>query len=559
MTQCHMTLREQVMIVNCRFFLSFLACIAVLSSSSEVIFAGAPLHEEPEVALSSMVTALREAMSKRVHDIDHVDRIITEYAKLKQRTGIDLATRKQMNLWLRRNCYYLGSKQYNHNLLFKAIPKLSNDIKFRRAFKQFVAKLVQREQVPHASQKEPGSKQKRIAILYSGCYGGGHRAPATALQQNFEKNGHAAQLIDIDVFINHYSPRVQGYTRSQIYPEIFQKEGNVEKARRITKLINEQHKPERRKYLWALKNVLADYQPDHIFAVAHHRPELSYLSYQLGVPMTYVHTDYHFNKHLLPIITEQAKLPKQLVKFSALTREPCFLKNLHDHLKVKNGKLPPAIQKQIMRLDFPVRDSFVPINEKEIKELRATYMIPEKAVVCKLAVGQNPFKEEIRRTIMRLVSEEKEFQRPIYLFVICGSNTELKIWLEKCVHEVLKKTKNLFIDIRGFLDEKEMAKIDQIATVWITKPGGSTCAELVQMRKQMLYVFAPHHVWEHGNALYLQCLGLASPLSSNRPIHEQVKSRLYYYEQVKKTPPKLTSWKKQSLYILDHCSREWDR
>lgn len=502
------------------------------------------------MATTTDMPLLRAEMAKKLNDIERVDLLLHEYKKLAHQAEFSDKTRILFKKWLLDKSYFLGSSYYDHDLIYEKMPELAKDKKFQYAYKHFVLNIHTQLSIPQASDR-PKIK-KNITILFNGSAGGGHKSPATALAQFFEKNGHNVQFIDIDTLIDRYSPRVKGYTRTELYSEVFQKEGDARKARLLRLSIDAQHKPEKRRYMADLKEMIYDFQADHIFAVAHHRPELSYVSYQLDVPMTYVHTDHVFNKHLLALVMEQTKLKKILIHFTALTADRIFLKTIYDAFAIKTKDLPLAIQRQLVRLDFPVRTSFFAATQKRINELREELKIPKDAVVCKLAMGQSGFATEMKDILKHLMEEQgKMGDKSLYVFVICGTNVPLKNALEKFVLKHLKKDSPIHIDIRGFMNEKEMSQIDQVSTVWITKPGGSTSAELVETQKQMLYVFAPHHYWEKTNADYLKKLHLAEPLSLEKSLVHQIKRRIEQYKKMNFSKLPHTQWQNQATHIIN--------
>ncbi|MDB6081950.1 MAG: hypothetical protein JWO53_1222 [Chlamydiia bacterium] len=489
---------------------------------------------------------IRIEMARKINDIERVNGILKAYTKLWNQVRL---TQKEWDLfeqWMCEKLYFLGSKYYNHDLVYIKLPSLTKNRQFKAAYKQFIASIASQ---PIASLTN-GNK-KNITILYNGSAGGGHKAPAVALCQHFEKNGHVVQLIDVDTYINRRSPKVEGLTRAQIYGEIFQKQGNPRKAHKLRLKIEARHIPKNRKFMADLKKEIVNFSADHIFAVAHHHPEYSYLSFQLGVPMTFVHTDHIFNKSLVPLVKEQMKLEKHLLNFTALSNYKSFYKNIYEALRLSRKELPSSIRKQMARLDFPVRPSFHPVTNEKMQQIREAFEIPSDAIVCKVAMGQNGVTREIQKLIKRMVEEERMLTQPLYVFVVCGKNAELKNMLEAFVKKHVKKNSFIRIDIRGFLHEQEMAQIDQISNVWITKPGGSTSAELVQTQKQMLYVYAPTHSWEQTNAEYLKKLKLAEALSTDKSIIKQIKKRNEAYTRVNPNTLPGAAWQEQALRIVN--------
>ncbi|HXF28397.1 MAG TPA: hypothetical protein VN457_00985, partial [Chlamydiales bacterium] len=167
------------------------------------------------------------------------------------------------------------------------------------------------------------------------------------------------------------------------------------------------------------------------------------------------------------------------------------------------------------------------------------------------AIGQNAPSKEILKIIIRLANEEKTFRQPIYLFVICGKNEELRTVLERSVRKKVASMPKLMVHLCGFLEEKEMAQIDRISSVWITKPGGATCAELIETEKQMLYLFAEHHPWEIPNTLYLKKLRLAEELSNKKSLYKQVCERFHLAKHINSKKLPHSQWKDQVDSILN--------
>ncbi len=480
-------------------------------------------------SLKKHISDLRVQMATQVPDIERVDAMLVPYKKLISKLSLSNQTRKSIAAWMCRNNIFLGSKYYDHNRLYKAVPHLSRNATFRKAYKTFVSQIS----VP-AKNYKASNDDARIAILFTGCYGGGHKAPATAISTYFEKQGYQVKLIDVDEVADRYSPVVEGYTRAQIYQEVYQKEGNIKKAHRLREKMKDLQTIESNRYIKDLKDMLVDFRATHIFTVAHHRPELGYLSYQLGLPMLFVHTDYIFHKKLVPILKEQERLKNPLIKFTVLANNRSFFKNAEKMLDIKMQKFSPQIKRQLVKCGFPVRQSFAPVKASEMHHLRRALNIPVDAVVCKLAMGQNALVQEIQTVLQRLKKEKIQAHQEVHVFVICGKNDHLKAHLEEqlAADSMNNRKANLHIHVMGFLNEQNMAKIDQASDVWISKPGGSTCGELLRTQKQLLYVLNSNHPWEASNAEYLERLHLASELSENRPIVNQMYKRIREHEKI---------------------------
>ena len=482
-------------------------------------------------SMQAEVKPLRERLAQRLPDIERVDHIVGEYNTLRSKVELDDTTTKAIEDWLCTKCLFLGSKFYDHSLLYHKLPSRKSNSTFERKFKKFSDNITFDDYA--GLPKEAAETAKKITILFTGAYGGGHKAPAIALNNYLTEKGYAVQFIDVDEVENRYSPQINGYTKADIYAEVYQKQNDPEKAQKLTRMLNKAQKIEDKKFLGDIRNSVKEFQPDHIFAVAHHKPKLAYISYSLGVPMTYVHTDHGFNNMLLPILYEQERLEHPLIQFGMLAQDQYY------------GAVE-SIVRQLVRLDFPVRASFKPISRKARHKLRDALNIPRNAYVVKLAMGQNGLAKDMTNILSRMKKEQKKLKRQLHVFAVCGKNEMLKNALEKFARGKGK----VRVHILGFLDEKEMAAVDRASDLWITKPGGSTSAELVQTQKQMLYEINKTHPWEQNNADYLESLGLAKKLSKKTSIIRQIQSRIKKHSFINTKNLPLSQWQSQVDSII---------
>lgn len=480
----------------------------------------------------SKITDLRESLAQKLPDIEQVDRIVSEYTVLKQRAKLDEKAANILKEWLVAKSLFIGSAYYDHNLLFKKASKLAHNDKFKRHYKKFVDAITTDDSSTWS--QDQLATTKKVTILFTGAYGGGHKAPAMALNKYLTEKGHTVQLIDVDEVENRYSPQIDGYTKADIYAEVYQKQNDPEKAKELTRLINEAQRVEDKKYLTDIRQSLTEFKPDHILAVAHHKPKLSYLSYKLGIPMTYIHTDHGFNKTLLPILYEQQNIDYPLITFAMLDSKDSVYKK------------SPSIVRQLVRVDFPVRASFVPTSKQEQLKLKKELNVPRGAIVIKLAMGQNGLANDMKRILNRLIRERSKLKTELHVFAICGKNEALKNDLARYA----KKKGKVRVHVMGFLDEQEMARIDRASDVWITKPGGSTSSELLETQKQMLYEINPAHPWEQNNADFLKSFGLAKKLAPKKAFVKQILGRIKADKKVKKKRLPRSSWQAQIDELL---------
>lgn len=493
---------------------------------------------------------VRIELAKKLNDIDRIDEIVYDYATIVKGKIPNVEDQKVFEQWMQGIAYFLGSPHYDHQLFFKhlsAHPFFSTDKNFKTAFRNFTKK-IQGIATPLQRTLNTSKKVKNIAILYPGSGGGGHKAPAQAMAKSLEAQGYKVKLLDVDEFERPYDPKIGGLTRGEIYSKIYQQAGDLPKAFQMWNEGNDAQPLKDRKYMRDLTNTLRDFNTNHLFVVAHHQPEHASLAYQLGVPTTYVHTDNEFHNNLLELNLNQQELAKPLVSFTSLSNEADF----HHYLVEREGKqhyneLSPKVREQMVRLDFPVRDSFTKVTKVEKNEIRHTLNIDPNATVVKVAMGANGIGSDIKMILNKIKEEAHLSQKPLHVLVVCGANKALKEELDAENNQ----HGNAKFEILGFLNEKEMSNFDKASDVWITKPGGSTSAEALAMRKQMLYLPNDHHLWELTNAHRLEKENLAEEFKPWESIIGQINKRAVIGEEVEFAPTNAERWTDQLANIVN--------
>ena len=505
-----------------------------------------------QVVQRSDLPEIRSELAKRLNDIDRVDQIVYAYATILKDKIPDSNHQKLFEQWMTGIAYFLGSQYYDHNLFFwhqQANHLFSTNAEFKAAFQTF-ATTIQQQTTPLHKTLNTAQKVKNIAILYPGTGGGGHKAPANAMAKSLEKLGHKVTLLDTDEFEKPYDPKIGGLSRGEIFTKVYQQQGDKDKAFQMWNEGNEKQPIKDRRYMRDLSKALRDFDTDHMFVVAHHQPENASLAYQLGIPTTYVHTDNEFHHNLKELSLNQQELKKPLISFTSLSNDSDFFHYLLDHEgKQHYNQLSDPLKKQMVPLDFPVRESFQPVTKQEKMDIRETLGIAKEATVVKLAMGANGIPKDIKEIMGRIKEEAKGTANPLHVLVVCGANAELKQELDQMIAQD-GNTGPVKFQILGFLNEQEMAQYDKASDVWITKPGGSTSAEANQMRKQMLYVVNPHHLWELTNARRLEKQNLAEELDNNVSILSQINKRAAIGEYVEYSNSMRESWSDQLARIV---------
>src|SRR5262249_31523381 len=129
----------------------------------------------------------RKRIAERLPDIERVDILIDEYKKLMRQVKLSNKTSIALQKWLSDKVVFLGSKFYDHERIFERLPHLSKNNEFLAAYKRFVTNISYAPPALH--QDSIPRINKNITILFTGCYGGGHKAPALALGKHFEAKG----------------------------------------------------------------------------------------------------------------------------------------------------------------------------------------------------------------------------------------------------------------------------------------------------------------------------------------------------------------------------------
>lgn len=496
------------------------------------------------LASSEEEEAFRQRLARTLQDIDRVEIIFKEYKNLMARAYFSETMRQDFESWVTEKSIFIGSRFYNHDLLYHEHPHLKAHGEFQKVYEQFVRAITPSAYTP---------LEDRYTVLFTGQAGGGHTAPAHALSAHLQRVGKKVQLIDIDLLESSYMPKVDGFSLAELYKEVFQRQQNPALCSQLVRRMEHKQPITSKRYLGAAKEMIARFQTAHIFSVAHHRRELGYLSYQLGIPMTIVHTDYVFQKRLMPLIEEQMQRgATRLIHFTAPTEQFVFFKDLLEDLDVDERRVPSVLH-QFQRLDLPVRDAFTSPSEGEIIAIRTKLNIAKDALTCKIAMGQSGITALIQSLVEKFSKEVDATTPKVHLFVICGQNEELKKALQQSSvlrEQIRKHGTRLTVDIRGFLHEEEMAEIDKVSEVWITKPGGSTCAELISTGKTMLYVLQSDHPWEAANAKYLEKLKVAKKLSTKRSIIQQVQEKIAENKNKNHAQVQRAHWKDQVNKII---------
>ena len=500
--------------------------------------------------ISSHNDKLECKLAEELDDIGRARLLMKAYTKNIQNT-LSKSDRKIFEKYLIKYSPYLGSHKFNNGVMFGDLKWFNKATFGKRRFKEkFDAFILDLRNSTNRQLPEPAQNTaKKIAILYTGLGGGGHKAPAMAIQAQLKAKGYNVEMVDTDEIGLNYEPKVFGRGFEDIWTEFYQKKGMPKFAQFLWKMHKSLYHPECRKTNQIVRERLEKFNPDLIFTVAHHKPKLAALAYTLNKKMIYVHTDNLFSGQLLGLAQTQAHCGAPLVKFTKPTTAPSdYFENLerpqpiyggyprgegpsrftsqgvptvhptypeeresknnlhrhtHHHSKdvkyVRTKRKPPiTIRQQLLDLQIPVRPDFQPVTRAEQDGIKRELGIEPSTKVCMVMMGNNGVEGEARNILQKLYAERREAREKLHVFFICGRNKPFADELNRKLREQSFDGTNIKVEVKEFLEAPQMAKVAKSADVWIAKFGGSTSAEALAMRKQVLTVSILNHEWKIG-------------------------------------------------------------
>jgi len=471
--------------------------------------------------------SLENKLAEKLDDINRARTLVGFYNKIQKTLSSD--DQHLFENWLFKYCQVLSRIVAKEERLLEEL----NSPAFQEAsFKSQIIEFLK------GIDKELPVQQgaKRIAILYTGLGGGGHKAPATAIKEKLIQEKYTVEMIDTDEVEKEFEPKIFGRGHEDIWTEFYQRKGQPALANLMWKLHHFLYHPEWRKTTQVVRNKLAAFNPDLIFSVADHKPQFASLAYSLNKKMIFVHTDNKFTSKLKEIAQTQSIFKNALVKFTKpTTAEPA---NYEKTLPQISG-----IKEQLIPLQIPVRQGFKKITLSQQNEIKKEMGLDPSVKICLIMMGNNGIESEVHSILNKIYDERHEAKERVHLIFVCGRNQSLANELSS--YNKFEGTA-ITMDVKGFLDGTQMAKVAQSADVWLTKMGGSTSSEALAMRKQVLSVSIPSHKCEARNALANQACGLSDPLNKNEKILSQI------YKACQKPFPTchIPDWEEQLMQIL---------
>lgn len=477
--------------------------------------------------ITVLFNPLENRLAEKLDDIDRA-RVLAGFCKGIQK---NLSAKDQLLFenWLFKYCQVLSSTAAKEERLLEELNTA--------AFQETNLKAQIIEFLNGIDEKLPVQQEtKRIAILYTGLGGGGHKAPAAAIKEKLISEKYTVEMIDVDEVEKEFEPKIFGRGHEDIWTEFYQRKSQPVLAKFMWKLHHWLYQPKWRKTTQVIHNKLRKFNPDLIFSVADHKPQLAYLAYSLNKRMVFVHSDNKFTSALKEIAQIQSTFSNALVKFTKpTTAEPkSYEKTLPKIEKIKE---------QILDLQIPVRQGFKQITLQQQNEIKEEMGLNAAVKVCMIMMGANGVESEMFNILNKSYEERHEAKERVHLIFVCGRNQSL---VNKLASYKNFEDSNISIEVKGYLERPQMVKIAQVADIWITKMGGSTSSEALAMRKQVLSVSIPNHSWENRNALANQAYGLSDPFNKNEKVLPQI------YKACNKPHPTcdIPDWENQLMLIL---------
>lgn len=371
----------------------------------------------------------------------------------------------------------------------------------------FFKGIAERDRALNGSMSTRQGKQRKVVVLTSST-GGGHKTTADAVAQLLKKKGMLVEVIDQDSLDPERDPLKLGGVRygggaitdKEVYNKVFQQDDSPEKAGELWGICGHIRQFVPKKEMATVADRIRKFSPDTIISTTSYRPEQSALAYSLGVPMSYLHTDFSFNEQLKPLVP---KVDSKLVDFWV---------NASDSQITLNDAV--GGNKQTVKVaGYPTREAFTPLKSAaQIKSLKKNLGIGSDERVAILAMGRQGVASEIKKRMDQLLDRNNHYAEPLHVVVACGKNETLKNELEGYLHSLPESRRHphLRFSIRGFMNDQQMADHYKVADVLISKPGGATSAEAARMGVPLLSMHP--HEWERSNQEFLHRHGLSEVL-----------------------------------------------
>ncbi len=364
--------------------------------------------------------------------------------------------------WLLDHQFLLTCRKEDHLSELQLITKLSP---FLKALSLFFSAISCTEHSHKTDDK--GDRPRKIVIITTSA-AGGELMVANAVEKYLNKLSFETSLVDVyKLFKNNedFLYRFSGMHSVDIWGEIVQKENNSELADDFWWKCNQLRRFIRDNSSHRLKKTIGKLKPDLILTTRSFAQADAALAYDLNTPLRFIQCDYYFNPDLLPLAQRVNPL---LVKFwipssEYIPTDP----RLKDRVEVLGYPIRPAIQREL--------------DSTKVEELRKKLKIQTNEKVLFIMMGRQGLGKTILPIIQKIISSSDNSLGPLHIGIVCGNNLVMKE--EICNYlKTAQKPEQISFSVKGALNEEEIANYYNVAHVYLGKAGGSTTAELIQMK-----------------------------------------------------------------------------
>lgn len=298
-----------------------------------------------------------------------------------------------------------------------------------------------------------------------------------------------------------------------------------------------------------------------ISSICHDNENLG-LRFDLNVPFIELQTDYAITWHVART-TAPFQSTKERPQFFEMAR---YAKGVRQLIlgdsdgtgeKIRQTIGDKAYFDIIRSYIFPTRAPFIRNQDPAaLTQLRKEMGVQPGEQVVIFSAGSIEGRD-IRDLIPELNKTELRFSKPLYVVIICGSNTEAQTTLK----EYLKNTawhEQIRFQLEGRIDAEKMARYGQIASLMnspyhgcmIGKAGGSTISENLVSGLYTLMLPEGGCKEEAENRLFICQKKLGEEVHSFNSIGAQLKKVL---DRSHSLPPQMGNWENRFIEILDEA------
>jgi processive 1,2-diacylglycerol beta-glucosyltransferase len=416
---------------------------------------------------------------------------------------------------------------------------------WRKSHKLAWKNFLQETHPDHIEQMKTKIEGPLKIVLITTTASGGNLSVAKALEAYLNQfpDWFEVILLDYETFASKCEPikvATGKYTRDGIYP-LLQQHNCVEDLIGL----RDEMCVEVAKYIphcvaAEMKAVIKQIHPHLIISTRNYYPD-DFNLLSLGIPFRMLYCDHEiciFHQDLI------GKIDPSVIKFWLPSSSPRFFKSLFEHFDredlyqrsddwqtlmnkialITHSELN-EIQQQFEVVGFPVRLECQQIKDEKVrKEIKKKWNLQpdEKGVLVEMGVNGVGVLEDI----FNLLKNSSCHSIPIKYFFVCGKNEKLKNQFQQMIDQYhLENTALKRCAILGYIEAADKNELLNICSLIISKPGGSTQAEVTEVQLPMLIMHI-HRFWENGNKEKLLEDHLAYEYNPYQPLTIQVEELL---------------------------------